>query len=110
MSFAVELKDVRKSFGKTEIIRGASLSVKQGERVAIIEMVYHRQLNSALGSELPFMGATLHTDRIDSWFGAVFVLLTGAAMFELTRRHFNRQWGEVQEDIEKEIKRRESIV
>ena len=33
---AVELKDVRKSFGKTEIIRGASLSVKQGERVAII--------------------------------------------------------------------------
>ncbi len=35
MSFAVELKDVRKSFGKTEIIRGASLSVKQGERVAI---------------------------------------------------------------------------
>ena len=36
MSFAVELQDVRKSFGKTEIIRGASLSVKQGERVAII--------------------------------------------------------------------------
>jgi branched-chain amino acid transport system ATP-binding protein len=36
VSFAVELKDVRKSFGKTEIIRGASLSVKQGERVAII--------------------------------------------------------------------------
>ena len=36
MTYAVELKDVRKSFGKTEIIRGASLSVKQGERVAII--------------------------------------------------------------------------
>ncbi len=36
MSFAVELKDVRKSFGRTEIIRGASLAVKQGERVAII--------------------------------------------------------------------------
>jgi branched-chain amino acid transport system ATP-binding protein len=35
-TFAVELRDVRKSFGKTEIIRGASLSVKQGERVAII--------------------------------------------------------------------------
>jgi len=35
-SFAVELRDVRKSFGKTEIIRGASLAVKQGERVAII--------------------------------------------------------------------------
>jgi branched-chain amino acid transport system ATP-binding protein len=33
---AVELRDVRKSFGKTEIIRGASLVVQPGERVAII--------------------------------------------------------------------------
>jgi branched-chain amino acid transport system ATP-binding protein len=34
--FAVELRDVRKNFGKTEIIRGASLAVRPGERVAII--------------------------------------------------------------------------
>jgi len=34
--FAVELNDLRKSFGKTEIIRGANLKVKPGERVAII--------------------------------------------------------------------------
>ncbi|MBE0550638.1 MAG: ABC transporter ATP-binding protein [Rubrivivax sp.] len=34
--FAIELRDVRKSFGKTEIIRGASLAVRPGERVAII--------------------------------------------------------------------------
>ena len=34
--FAVELRDVRKSFGKTEIIRGANLRVMPGERVAII--------------------------------------------------------------------------
>lgn len=33
---AVELVDVRKRFGKTEIIRGASLKVMPGERVAII--------------------------------------------------------------------------
>ena len=33
---AVELRDLRKSFGKTEIIRGASLTVAPGERVAII--------------------------------------------------------------------------
>jgi branched-chain amino acid transport system ATP-binding protein len=36
MSYAVELVDVRKSFGKTEIIRGANLQVRPGERVAII--------------------------------------------------------------------------
>jgi branched-chain amino acid transport system ATP-binding protein len=36
MSYAIELKDLRKSFGKTEIIRGANLAVAAGERVAII--------------------------------------------------------------------------
>jgi len=36
VSHAIELRDVRKSFGKTEIIRGASLAVNAGERVAII--------------------------------------------------------------------------
>ena len=33
---ALELRDLRKSFGKTEIIRGANLAVRPGERVAII--------------------------------------------------------------------------
>jgi branched-chain amino acid transport system ATP-binding protein len=36
MSYALELKDLRKSFGKTEIIRGVNLAVNAGERVAII--------------------------------------------------------------------------
>jgi branched-chain amino acid transport system ATP-binding protein len=35
-SAAIELKDLRKSFGKTEIIRGTDLAVAPGERVAII--------------------------------------------------------------------------
>ena len=34
--YSLELKDLRKSFGKTEIIRGAYLQVVDGERVAII--------------------------------------------------------------------------
>jgi branched-chain amino acid transport system ATP-binding protein len=33
---ALELRDVRKRFGKTEIIRGATLAVQPGERVALI--------------------------------------------------------------------------
>lgn len=36
MTFALELKDVHKSFGKSEIIRGANLQVNTGERIAII--------------------------------------------------------------------------
>ena len=34
--FALELKDLRKSFGKTEIIRGVNLAVSSGERIAVI--------------------------------------------------------------------------
>jgi branched-chain amino acid transport system ATP-binding protein len=34
--YALELKNVRKSFGKSEIIRGASLAVAKGERCAVI--------------------------------------------------------------------------
>ena len=36
MSYALELKDIRKNFGKTEIIRGVNLAVNAGERIAII--------------------------------------------------------------------------
>jgi len=35
-TYALELRDLRKSFGKTEIIRGANLAVRPGERVAVI--------------------------------------------------------------------------
>ena len=207
--FALELRDVRKSFGKTEIIRGASLQVRPGERVAVIgpngagkstlfnlvsgrfgstsgdillqgrkidglkpyeinrlglvftfmvmyapggisslimmnlrvaafgklrpllasylalagtgfvilagsgamiEMLYHLQLNQALGPELKFMGASLNAKDLDSWFGAAFVLAIGVALFEMTRRQFVREWGETQEWIEKEIKRREAAL
>jgi len=36
MTYALELKDLRKNFGKTEIIRGVQLAVNAGERIAII--------------------------------------------------------------------------
>jgi branched-chain amino acid transport system permease protein len=76
---------------------------------AMIEMIYHLQLNSGTGSELSFLGAPLDAHSLDSWFGAAFVLVTGVSLFELTRRQFVRQWGEIQEDIEREIKRREAL-
>ncbi len=36
MTAAIELKDLHKSFGNTAIIRGASLTVSRGERIAVI--------------------------------------------------------------------------
>jgi branched-chain amino acid transport system ATP-binding protein len=35
-TYALELKEVRKNFGKTEIIRGVNLAVAPGERIAVI--------------------------------------------------------------------------
>lgn len=76
---------------------------------AMIEMIYHLQLNAALGSQLTFLGATLDSKSTSSWFGAAFVMLTGIGLFEVCRRQFAREWGQIQESIEKEIKRREAL-
>jgi branched-chain amino acid transport system permease protein len=76
---------------------------------AIVELVYHTQLKDTLGQTVEFMGATLDARSVDTWFGAVFVLLTGLALFELARRRYMRDWGETQEWIEREIKRREAL-
>lgn len=76
---------------------------------AMVEMLYHLQLNAALGPELAFMGVRLNAMGVNSWFGAGFVMLTGLGTFELMRRQFLVQWGEIQNDIEKEIKRREAL-
>jgi branched-chain amino acid transport system permease protein len=77
---------------------------------AMIEMVYHLQLNVALGNNLKFVGIPLDAKGVNSWFGAGFVLLTGLGLFELVRRHFLHEWSDIQEDIEKEIKRREAAL
>ncbi len=76
---------------------------------AMIEMVYHLQLNTTVGSELKFLGVALNAHSLNSWFGSAFVMLTGLGLFELTRRQFLIEWGEIQEYIEKESKRREAL-
>ncbi|WP_310564711.1 branched-chain amino acid ABC transporter permease [Hydrogenophaga sp.] len=75
---------------------------------SMVEMIYHLKLNAAMGDELHYLGATLHPSQPGSWFGAVFVTLTGLGIFELARRQFLQQWSGIQTDIEKEIKRRET--
>ena len=84
------------------------LTVLLGAAV-MIEMVYHLQLNVALGPEMPFLGMSLNAQSVNSWFGAIFVMITGLGLFEVCRRQYVREWGEIQEQIEKEIKRRETL-
>jgi branched-chain amino acid transport system permease protein len=76
---------------------------------AMIEMIYHWQLNAAVSSELQFLGLTLNINSVNVWVGAIFVMLTGIALFECVRRQFKIDWDAIQVDIEKEIKRREAL-
>ncbi len=86
----------------------SGLTILLGAAV-MIEMVYHIQMNLSLGPELRFVGIPLNAHSPDHWFGGAFVMLTGLGLFELCRRHYVHEWGAIQEDIEKEIKRREAL-
>ena len=76
---------------------------------AMIEMIYHWQLNAAVSPELEFLGLTLNINSLNVWVGAIFVMLTGIALFECVRRQFKIDWDAIQVDIEREIKRREAL-
>ncbi|MES2481372.1 MAG: ABC transporter ATP-binding protein [Pseudomonadota bacterium] len=69
MSFALELRELRKQFGKTEIIRGTNLAVNAGERVAVIGpngAGKSTLFNLISGSFAPTSGQVLlHGKRID---------------------------------------------
>ena len=99
------LKDIWASY---LALAGCALAILAGVG-AMVEMIYHLQLSAAQGDQVKFMGVMLDARGLDSWFGAAFVMLTGLGLFELTRRLFVHQWGEIQEFIEKEMKRRESL-
>ena len=75
----------------------------------MVEMTYHLQLNAAMGPELKFLGVTLDTTAVSTWVGAGVFLLIGLALFELARRKFARQWSDIQEEIEHQIKRGEAL-
>ncbi len=69
MSYALELRELRKDFGRTQIIRGASLAVAPGERVAVIGpngAGKSTLFNLISGRLLPTSGEVLlHGVRID---------------------------------------------
>ena len=76
---------------------------------AMVEMLYHLQLNAAMGANMPFAGVTLDVGSPRSWLGCAFIMLLGMGLFEVCRRRFARQWSQVQTEIHDEIQRRESL-
>ena len=75
---------------------------------AIIEMIYHMQLDEAMGPDMTFLGLGLNVQSVGSWVGAAAVAAVGTALFVLVRRRFAARWGEIQGEIEAAIRARES--
>ena len=74
---------------------------------AIVEMIYHLQLNAALGPQVSFMGVQLDTSSASTWTLAVAVFVVGLGLLEVARRWCLRRWERIQEEIEEAIKRGE---
>jgi branched-chain amino acid transport system permease protein len=75
---------------------------------AMIEMMYHLQLNAGQDTLLRFFGVDLDAKSALSWVGSLVVLAVGFALFEWVRRRFMRQWHDIQVTIEKLIQQREA--
>ena len=69
---------------------------------ALVEMVYHRQLNASMGSQVSFLGLGLDTASVRSWLAVGTVLIVGGGLFAAAQRRFSLNWGAVQEAIERE--------
>ncbi len=75
---------------------------------ALVEMIYHLQLDAALGSKLNFLGSQLDTSLVENWVGAALLLVVGLVLFMLGRKYFGRVWNDLQEEIEAETMRHEA--
>jgi len=75
---------------------------------AMVEMLYHLQLNQALGPVMKFCGVTLDAKGAAAWIGAAVLFAAGAAAFEMVRRRVLARWNAAQDDIERELRRREA--
>ena len=66
---------------------------------ALIEMIYHLQLNAATGVDLAFAGLVLHTDVTSTWLSAGGLLLAGVLIFEWSRKRFTEKWSQIQTEL-----------
>lgn len=74
---------------------------------AVVEMVYHLQLNDTAGPELMYLGFPLSVGSLVHWGAALAVLALGLAVLEAIRRPFAQRWAAIQQDIEAAVRRRE---
>lgn len=83
------------------LMLGAALLVLLAGSGALIEMIYHLQLNAAMSDTLRFAGLTLNVRSHAHWLGAAAVALAGLGLLHVARQRFMQVWGMVQSLIDK---------
>ncbi|MBP6851506.1 MAG: branched-chain amino acid ABC transporter permease, partial [Rhodoferax sp.] len=66
----------------------------------LLEMLYHRQLDTAMGPGLVFLGLPLHVAQASSWVGAGAVLVAGLVLLRTQLPGWQRRWDAVQQLID----------
>ena len=81
----------------------AGLAVAMGLMLAgagaLVEMIYHLQLDGGNGSQLAFAGWVLNTDSATTWGISLALLAIGLLVFETVRRRFAQIWSDIQTEI-----------
>ncbi len=78
---------------------GLGLALMLAGAGALVEMIYHLQLDAANGPNLPFAGWVLNTQSPSTWGVSLGLFVVGLAVFEAVRKQFVRQWSDIQTDI-----------
>ena len=73
--------------------------------VALIEMVYFYQLESASGTQMRLFGLTFDVATVTPWLIAFAVTGIGAFLFHLATRRLGVVWGNAQTEIEEQVQR-----
>ena len=69
--------------------------------IILIELMYHRTLESAMGTEMNLFGQVVDTAAAPAWFAGTALSLVGLAGFVLFRSRFMTVWDNVNADIGK---------
>jgi len=69
--------------------------------VILIELLYHRTLESAMGMEMNLFGQVVDTAAPSAWFTGAALLLVGVSGFLLFKSRFMAVWDSVNADIDK---------
>ena len=75
---------------------------------ALVEMIYHQQLNASLGPDLPFAGLILNAQAPSTWLASLAIALVGLAGFEWLRHRFMPIWADIQSEINAQAKQEKS--